>query len=242
LSYRSIYTDELKNRLRNAAFNAKKTIFKAVYPNAIKQGLTGIGGFLSVRAALIIGSLYLSLNIIASYGITIQIIGIIEGIAGVYFSSYQPQVVQYRVYNDISTIKKIYLKSLFFMLFTYIICGLILVFMGNYFLSNFLGSKTLLLQRYYILLSLLVSWLTVNHILAANILVTKNEVLFFKPSLISGAFTIVILFFLLKYLKLGVLSLILAQGIVQASYQNWKWPYEVIKELGIDRRDFGSKG
>jgi len=42
---------------------------------------------------------------------------------------------------------------------------------------------------------------------------------------------LILLFFLLGYLKLGLWGLILAPGIAQLCYQNWKWPMEMIKEI-----------
>ena len=42
----------------------------------------------------------------------------------------------------------------------------------------------------------------------------------------------------LEFTDLGLFSLILAPGIAQAVYQNWKWPMEVIKDLKITKDDF----
>jgi hypothetical protein len=66
---------------------------------------------------------------------------------------------------------------------------------------------------------------------------TKNEVPFFKAALFSGAFTIILLFVFLKYTDFGVWGLLLAQGIVQGCYQNWKWPMVVVKELRVKSSD-----
>jgi hypothetical protein len=45
------------------------------------------------------------------------------------------------------------------------------------------------------------------------------------------------LFLLLKFTDLGLLSLMIAPGIVDISYQSWKWPLEVIKDLRISFSD-----
>ena len=58
-----------------------------------------------------------------------------------------------------------------------------------------------------------------------------NKIPFFIPSLLSGAATIVLLWFFLGPLHLGIMGLILAPGVAQLAYQNWKWPSVVIKEL-----------
>jgi O-antigen/teichoic acid export membrane protein len=230
LSYRWVYTPELKNRLRNAGVCAKKDIFKAVYPNAVKVGLSAIGGFMISRSAVIIGSLYLPLDIIASYGITIQIIGVIGSIAGVYFNTYQPKIAQFRVRNDMSAIKKIYKKNCLIVLIVYIFFGLFLLIFGQWGLT-IIGSKTSLVPRLCIVAALLVSLLETNTSISGYMLLTKNEVPFFKSGLISGLCIIVLFFISYRIFDFGIWGLIVIPCIVQCCYSHWKWPLEVYKEL-----------
>ena len=37
--------------------------------------------------------------------------------------------------------------------------------------------------------------------------------------------------------KSGIWVMIAAPGLAQIFYQNWKWPYEVVKDLGICLND-----
>jgi O-antigen/teichoic acid export membrane protein len=232
LSYRAIYTAEFKCLLNNIKAQVRKEMLKSVYPNAVKMGLTSLGGLLVIRASVIMGSLYLSLETIASYGITIQIVAIISSIASVYFNTYQPKIVQYRVQNDTAAIKQLYLKNCVLLFGTFALGGAALILFGELAL-NVIGSQTPLLSKSFIILALLVSLLETNHSNAAGILLTKNEVPFFKPSLISGICVVVGLFLMLKYLELGVVTLILVPLVVDISYQSWKWPLDVIKDLII---------
>lgn len=230
LSYKTIFTAEFKHHLQSAIARSHKEIIKLIYPNAIKIGLTGLGGFLVSRSSVIIGSLYLSLKMIASYGITIQIIAIIGGLASVYPLTFQPKIVQLRTQNNIHEIRRTYFKSCFLLLTTYIVCGVGLLCMGDWVL-NLIDSKTPLLDQSIIALALVVMFLESNHAIAGNILLTKNEVPFFRAALFSGAATVLLLFIFLEYTQLGVWSMVLAPGIVQGCYQNWRWPYVVVKEL-----------
>jgi O-antigen/teichoic acid export membrane protein len=236
LSYRIIYTLEFKQLLQNVKAQARKEILKPIYPNAIKVGLTGIGWFLVSRSAIIIGSLYLSLDVIASYGITIQVIGVITAVASVYFNSYQPKFVQYRVQNNNVAIKQLYLKGCLFIFCTFVIGGVALFFLGEWSL-NLIRSKTSLLSDFFIIVALLIYLLEINHANAGNILLTKNEVPYFKASLVAGTTTLILLIGFLKYTNLGVWGLILAQGIAQGCYQNWKWPMVVVRDLNITSHD-----
>ncbi len=76
-----------------------------------------------------------------------------------------------------------------------------------------------------------------NHASAGGILLTKNEVPFFKPSIISGVATALLMYIFLGWTNIGLLSLFLAPGLVDIAYQSWKWPYEVIKDLKVSFRD-----
>jgi O-antigen/teichoic acid export membrane protein len=236
LSYRTIYTVKFKRLLHGIKARSRKEIIKFIYPNAVKMGLTSLGGFFVSRSAIIIGSLYIPLEEIASYGITIQIIGIISSVAGVYFASYQPKIVQYRVQNDNTAIKQIYLKSCLFLICSFIIGGILLLFLGNWVL-HLIKSQTLLLSNPFILIALFIFFLEANHGMAGGFLVTKNEVPYFKAALFAGAFTLTLLLIFINYTHFGVLGLILAPGIAQGCYQNWKWPREVIKDLKIKTCD-----
>jgi len=230
LSYRTVFTAEFKQRLQSLTVQSRKDILKVIYPNAVKIGLTSIGGFLVLRSSIIIGSLYLSLETIASYGITMQIISIIGGIASVYFTTYQPKIVQLRTQNNLHEIKHTYVRACFLLLATYLICGISLLYLGNLALY-LIGSKTPLLHQSVMALALVVALLETNHSMAGSILLTKNEVPFFKASLFSGVVTVILLFVFLKYTQIGVWGMVLAPGIAQGCYQNWHWPAVVIKEL-----------
>jgi O-antigen/teichoic acid export membrane protein len=219
LSYRTFYNAEIKERLRNVKKIKWNMVLKAVYPNAVKLGLTGVGGFLVSRSATIVGSLYLSLEDIASYGITIQMIGIISGIAGVYYSTYLPKIVQYRVQNMKVEIRKIWKKSCLIIAIVYVFFGLSMFFFGDWAL-DVIGSRTPLLQKTCIAVALVIAFLETNHGIAGGIIVTKNEIPFFRASLLSGSFTLVLLLFFYNFMNIGAWGMILAPGIAQGVYQN----------------------
>lgn len=236
LSYKSFFNKEIVTKLKSVESVSRNEIIPIIYPNAFKIGLTGLGGFLVTRSAIIIGSFYLSLTEIAQYGITWQIISVLSGLASVYISTFQPYIANYRVSDKVFMIKELYVKGVFYLIMSYVFFGLLIMYIVPYFL-NIIRSNTELMPIGISLCLLIVSFLETNHSIAGNILLTKNEVPFFKASIISGLSTIVLLYILLKFTNLGLLSMILAPGIVQIVYQNWKWPVEVIKDLNLTLAD-----
>jgi len=236
LSYYTFFTRDIKQKLENAISRPIKEIIIAIYPNAFKIGLTSLGGFMVQRSALIIGSLYLSLEEIASYGISLQLISIIAGLAGIYTATYQPKLAQLRIELNNIKIKELYLKGQIIIIVTYFLGGLGLLFLGEWALT-FIGSHTKLLSFNLLFIALFVSLEETNLSIAGNILLTKNEVPFFKASLLSGIFMVICLIVGFSYSNLGLYCMVLVPLVVDFSYQAWKWPLEVAKDLKITVKD-----
>jgi O-antigen/teichoic acid export membrane protein len=237
LSYHAFFTKEMRQAIHEAVPRTQNEILQAIYPNAIKVGLTSLGGFLIQKSAIIIGSLYLTLSEIASYGITMQLISVITALAGIYTATYQPKIAQLRVEQNMPAIKDIYLKGQFIIFSTYIIGGISLLILGGWAL-HLIGSQTQLMPFSILFVALLVSLIETNLSIAGSILMTKNEVPFFKASLISGASIVLGLLFSFHYTNLGWFCLVLVPLIVDLLYQAWKWPWEVKKELDIKIKDY----
>lgn len=237
LSFKTFFSKEMLQNLAKADIRPKYEILKIISPNAIKIGLTSLGGFMVNKSSLIIGSLFLTLEQIASYGITIQIIGLIGSISTIYLTTFQPKIARFRILKDNKSIKSIYVKGHLFIILTFLLGGTFTSLFGHWIL-NFIGSDTNLIEVQLIILALIVAFLEINHSSAGTILLSKNEVPFFKASLISGFITIILLIIIFTNFNLGIITMIIAPGIAQALYQNWKWPIEVINELNLTIKDY----
>lgn len=240
LSKKTFFTDQIIKDLKLISNRSNREIFNSIYPNSLKIGITSLGAFMVHRSTIIIGSLYISLEDIASYGITLQIITVVSGLAGIYTSTYLPKINELRIRDNIVEIKKIYLKGQFIVILSYLLGSFFILVLGEWTL-NLLQSSTSLLSSSLIIFMLIFSLLETNHSVAGHILLTKNEVPFFKASILSGLGVIFLLLIFLNNTSLGLFSLILAPGIAQAIYQNWKWPMEVSIDLKISIKDFLDK-
>ena len=236
LSYRSFFTHEIKQKLKETGGRHKNEVIKAIYPNALKIGLTSLGGFMVQKSAIIIGSLYLSLDVIASFGITMQLIAVIAALAGIYTGTFQPKIAQLQLELNNSAIKEIYLKGQIVLFVTYLAAGLVLVLFGGWAI-NLIGSNTQLMPFWLMFLAILLSFEQSNFSIAGGILLSKNEVPFFKAAIISGMAITLGLFVFFEFLDWGVLTMLLVPLIVDVSYQAWKWPLEVKRELNINLKD-----
>jgi O-antigen/teichoic acid export membrane protein len=172
---------------------------------------------------------------IASYGISMQLIFVLSGMGVTYITTYVPKIAKLRVEGNSPEIADLYLKGQLVLVATYFAGGIALITLGEWAI-NLIGSETHFLPPPILFAALLISLLETGHRIAALILLSKNEVPFLKPSLLSAAATILLMLLLLETTSIGVWAIVLAPGIVQACYQNWKWPLEVHLELGISSR------
>jgi O-antigen/teichoic acid export membrane protein len=237
LAHRAFFTKELRQNLINGRRNSRKEVLKAVYPNALKLGLTALGGILITKSAVFIGSLYLPLKDIASVGITRQVLDILAGLAPIYLTTFMPLIVKCRVEGNIERIREIYVKGTFFSIIVFFSGALIVYFFGDTAL-RLIKSETVLVPGSLFLVAMAVSFLEMNHASAGGVLLTKNEVPFFMPSIISGLATALLMYIFLGWTNIGLLSLFLAPGLIDIAYQSWKWPYEVVKDLKLSFNDF----
>lgn len=230
LTYRVFFTPELKEHLADVQPQQPKVILAAITPNAVKVGMTQLGGFLVNKSAILIGSAFLTLEEVASYGITLQVMDILARCATVFYQSYLPKLAQCRTENNLSGLKRYYWQCTGSLIAVYAAGGIAWLLLGNWAL-DLIHSQTHFLPTAMLSVMILISLLEHNHAQSAGFIMADNRIPFFIPSLLSGAATVLLLWIFLSPFHMGVWGLILAPGIAQLAYQNWKWPSMVIKEL-----------
>ena len=182
------------------------------------------------KSAILIGSAFLTLEEVACYGITMQVMDILARCATVFYQSYLPKLAQCRAENNIAGLRQYYLLCIGSLVAVYIVGGALWILLGNWAL-DLIGSQTYFVPTTMLLTMLVISTLEHNHAVSAGFIMADNKIPFFIPSLLSGAATIVLLWIFLGPMHLGIMGMILAPGVAQLVYQNWKWPSVVIKEL-----------
>lgn len=234
IAYRTFYTEELKENLAQSESQDTHYILKMIMPNAVKVGLTNLGGFLVNQSSVLLGSAFLSLTDVAMYGITLQVANILGRCGSVYYQSHVANLAKYRAERDIAGLKNRYLYSTASLGAVYLVGGTLFLLLGNWAL-HFIKSDTQFLPAAMTAVVLLINFLEHNHATAAGFIMAGNKIPFFIPSLVSGAVTVALLVLFLPILDMGVWGVILAPGIAQICYQNWKWPSVVIRELWVNK-------
>lgn len=237
LMYRVFFTPQMRQSLSEVEEKDDQKILEAIIPNAVKIGLTQLGGFCVTKSAVFMGGAYLTLEEMGCFGITMQVMDVLSRCATIYYQSITPKLAQYRAQNNILALRKSYINSVLIVLGTFLVVGALWVWLGDWAL-DIIGSKTPFVATTMLIVMLVINWLEQNHATAAGFIMADNRIPFFIPSLVSGAATIVLMWLFMDVYDLGLWGLVLAPGIAQLAYQNWKWPKEVVKELwsrGIEK-------
>lgn len=234
ISYNYFFAIELKDKISvyNITNKEKFDLFTIIWFNAKKLGLVFVGSYAINKLSMFLAGLYLSLSDIASYGLMIQLIGLIVAISGTLFGIYQPRFSALRVAdNKVSLIKEFaFSMNIFYILF--ILGSAFIIIFGTWILS-IIGSNTTLPMLSILVIYSIIILLECNHSNFATFIITKNNIPFVESSLIAGACIAIGCFYSLSYTASGILGLVLVQGICQLAYANWKWPYVVCREFNI---------
>jgi O-antigen/teichoic acid export membrane protein len=206
-----------------------------LWPTAWRSGLTSLGAFFVISANTLICSGFLNLKVTASYGLSIALLAMLTYSTSMFTNIKIPLINQFRTSARTNDILELWIRRTRVSMVAYLIGALSLLFFGNQILQ-LIGSKTLLLPQGQLALALLVIGLEMHGVLYANLIISENQIPFVAPFLLSGAATF--LFSLLLTPRLGVWGMLLAQGCVQASFNNWWTVYRAIQGLGISWTEY----
>ena len=233
LSHRVFFTRSMRKALAGVEAHDTKAIMNAIYPNAIKIGLTQLGSLAVNKSAMLIGAAFLTLEEVASYGITLQLLEILCNCSTVPYRAFSPKLAQCRAENDMAGLRRYYLICEAILLAIWVGGGSIAVLCGDSVL-HLIKSQTMFLPTAMFAVLVGFHMLEDNQSMATGFIMSDNRIPFFIPSLLSGAATVLLLWLFLDVLGWGIWGMILAPGIAQAAYQDWKWPSVIIRELFIE--------
>jgi O-antigen/teichoic acid export membrane protein len=214
----------------NEETNSKENerIFQILWHNASRLGYVQVGAFLIQKSNILLASTVLGLATAASYGMTLSILTALSSISISIFQINLPKLNKLQINNKKNIIKVIYIEYLILSIIIFIIGVITIVFLGKSFLL-LINSSTELLPNAQIFTLSLIILLELNHSISAIYLTTKNYIPFVSAALLSGICVVIFGYLIMSYL--GLWALIIAQGLVQICYNNWKWPLVVFHDL-----------
>lgn len=208
-----------------------KSIFLVVWHNAWRDGLITVCNYFCNQASTIICSMYLPLAQTGMYSIGVQIASAIAQIAGTLYNAYQPELQSAYINSNSEKMKRTI--SMIVMTFVYLfILGTVgFVIVGLPVLRIIKPSMTVSIP---VLLGLcMYQFMLKFRNCYTSYFSCTNRIIYVNSFIISAVMCVVLSFFMIGALQLGIGGLILAQIISQAVYNIWHWPFKAHKEMKL---------
>ena len=219
----------------------QRKVLGVLWFNAKKLGLVAVGRYMSTQGNIIICSTFLSLEVSACYGLTIQALQAMSSIAMIYLQAVVPSISSAKVEKNKEKEKKLFSTAIVIFWCTFGLASLALLFAVNP-LLELIGSNTRLLELPILALATMGFFFQYNQICFSLYIGMGNEVPYMKGEFFSGAAVMLCSFLLVNYTQLGILGIVIAQGLIQACYNDWKWPLSVCRRLQLGLGDIGRIG
>ena len=130
LAYRYFYSKELKEKISNHSAKEKKRIikiFKILWYNAKRTAVMQVGAYAILRFSMFIAGLYLSLQDFASYGLMIQLVGLLGSVSCTFIQISQPKFASLSVLHNKDKLISSFSISLIIYYVLFIIGSIILI-------------------------------------------------------------------------------------------------------------------
>lgn len=237
-----LYISEWKRKIQNADEQmTQREVLKVLWFNARKLGLVAIGRYCTTQGNILICSTFLSLDISASYGLTIQALQTVSSVSMIYLQTAVPTISAAKIEKNIDKERKYFSMAMVLYWLLYIMLASAVCFAANPILE-FLHANTKLLEGRTIVFAAVIFFLQYNQISFSLYIGMGNKVPYMKGEFLSGVVSVVLSCLAVQYASFGVGGILFAQFIAQICYNDWKWPYEGCRQLGIPLKEIWRLG
>jgi hypothetical protein len=202
-----------------------------VWPNTWRLGVQFLSSYLTVNAntALCLHVLGLAAN--AQYGLSVQLVGFISGMAAVWTSVKWPLIGQCLARHDRLSVQQILRPRLWLQYLTFIFGCAVLLLCGPMMLSLLGGGKQIL-PAGWMTLMMLNTLLEMQFIIWGTLMFTENRMTYLWPTVATNVISLLLSLLLVHYSSLGLGALVLGPLLAGAIFNYWFWPLYMARSLG----------
>ena len=187
-----------------------KQHFQILWPSTWRIGLLFVSRYLGVNANTMICLWAFGLAANAQYGLSVQLLNVISGMAAVWTSVAWPVVGQYRARHEFRNIQQLLRPRIWLQTLTFLGGAAILFAVSPFFLTHFGGGKKLLPELWLGLMTL-VSFFDMHLSFWTMLIFTENRFPFLWPMVASNVLSLVLSLLLTAFTPLGLGALILTR-------------------------------
>lgn len=200
------------------------SLLRILWPNSWRAGLQISSGYVRNMVSVILCSTVFGLTATGEYSLSVQIVGIIQGMAMVWTGVKWPLVGQYRARHDHAALRHLLWPRVWLQSITFIVLAVLAYELGPY-LLQWLGSGKRMLPGGWFWLLLLTGFLETQLIFWTTLLSMENRIPSLWPVVATNLLTLLAMLVLVKTMhdSLGLGALVLAPLLTGGLFNYWYW-------------------
>jgi hypothetical protein len=202
-----------------------------LWPNTWRLGVQFISSYLTVNANTAICLHVLGLAANAKYGLSVQIMAFISGMAAVWTNVKWPVIGQYRARHDLVGVQRILRPRVWLQNLTFLAASGGTLLCAPFLLERFGSGKQMLTSAWLVLL-MLNSFFEMQFTLWGTLLTTENRVPYLWPTVATNVLSLGLSLTLIHFTSLGLGALVLGPLLSGILFNYWFWPPYAARSLG----------
>lgn len=198
-----------------------RTVFRAIWPNAWKFGLQLASAYLIGRLIIFLKVFDLSDN--AEYGLSAQLLSVIQGIATAWTAVKWPLVSQMRAQRDYEQMRRLLWPRLWVQALTYLLLASGLLLFAQPLLIV-IGTNKRVLPTLWLSLLAVNGYFEIRLSFWGMLISTENRLPYVFPVIATNICSVLIAIALLHFTALKFGALVLAPLIAGTIFNYWYWP------------------
>jgi hypothetical protein len=213
-----------------ANLNVRENL-RLLWPNAWRTSLILLSGYLTVNANTAICLKVLGLQANAQYGLSVQLLNAIAGMASVWTMVKWPVIGQHYARHDFVMVQSILRPRVWLQCLSFIFAAGVLLLLGPLVVSHIGKGKTLLPLGWLALMTL-GSFLDTQLNLWAMVIFTGNRFTFLWPMVGGNVLCLALSLTLIHFTSLGLGALVLGPLVAGSLFNYWYWPLHACRSIG----------
>ena len=166
----------------------------------------------------------------AEYGLSVQVMQLVHGMAIVWTMVKWPLVGQYRARNDSAGLRRLLAPRVWLQTITFVLLAVMAIGLGPTLLSWFTTDKQILPTRWLVLLAVH-SFLEMHFSFWTTLLSTENRIPSLWPTVASNLIGLALVLGLIRFSSLGLGSFVLGPLAAGCLFSYWYWPLAGARNL-----------
>jgi O-antigen/teichoic acid export membrane protein len=205
-------------------------LLRTLWPNSWRVGVHCLSNYLTPHANMILCLQVLGLSANGQYGLSLQIMTVLQGMSSVWVQVKWPIMGQHLVRHEFKALRQLMRARVGLQIASFVLMAAVAIPITPWLLAQLKTDKSVLPPQWMLLLTLnafleghLTSW--------ATFISLGNRLPFLSITILTNLLSVALSFILLRTTSLGFGALVLGPLLANAAYNYWRWPMEGARML-----------